>query len=203
MESLDAPGTRYRVNDSIARLRDVVNYPGNLFNALVMDRARWTRLCVAMDVATDTEDAIQTYIDTNGNQVGYLHYYGLIDSWVVQQDAVGVVRDELLAAPRIYGIDNTEYLELLRNRRLRNRLLSHPMSANIGNGNSAAVGIIQVGMGKWHLSYLEWRDGECAEHTVDLRERIAAQRRDIAKLIAETANEYGRIAGIETDAENE
>ena len=201
MSSPDALADRYRVNDSLRRLRDAVNHPEAHFDALVKDRRRWSQLCVAMDVATDTEDAIQTYIDTPADLVRYLHYYGLMDSWVVQQDAVELIRRELLAWPKMDWTEDTTYPELLRNRRLRNHLTSHPMSAKAGKRESVANSIIQFGMGKWHLPYLEWRDGDYAERNVDLQERIVVQRQDIAQLIDEAATEYGRLTGFETDTD--
>ena len=199
MTDLDAPSTRYRVNDSLRRLRDTVNHPGAHFDALVEDGPRWSRLCVAMDVATDTEDAIQTYIDTPADKVRYLHYYGLMDSWVVQQDAVELIRSELLAWPKMNWTENADYPDLLRNRRLRNHLTSHPTSAKAGKGASVANGIIQFRMGKWHLSYLEWRNGDYTERNVDLQECIAVQRHDITRLIDEAATEYGRRTGFEAN----
>lgn len=179
----------------------MVNYPGPHFETLVEERKRWSRLCVAMDVATDTETAIQTYINTVDVDVGYLHYYGLMDSWVVQQDAVDTVRRELLGLPKIDWRTDAQYPQLVRNRRLRNKLTSHPMSAKAGNGDVVANGIIQFGMGKWHLPYLEWRDGDYTQRSVNLKECIAAQRKCIAQLIDGAATDYGKQSRVDPDAD--
>lgn len=179
----------------------MVNYPGPHFETLVEERKRWSLLCVAMDVATDTETAIQTYIDTPDANVGYLHDYGLMDSWVVQQDAVDTIRQELLGIPKINWSTDEQHPLLVRNRRLRNKLTSHPMGAKSGNGNTVANGIIQFRMRKWHLAYLEWRDGDYTQRSVDLKECIAVQRKCIAQLIDGAATDYGKQSRVDPDAD--
>src|SRR5450432_2485215 len=70
-------------------IRDLVNEPRRR-QSIMQGQALWSHVCVCMDVISDTEQAIRGYLaqTTTDHDILYLTTYGVLQAFVVQQDAV-------------------------------------------------------------------------------------------------------------------
>src|SRR5450432_1657690 len=78
-----------KVFDAGDEVRDLVNDPRRK-RRLMSDQGLWAQVCVCMDVISDTEQAIRGYLaqTTNDHDILYLTTYGVLQAFVIQQDAV-------------------------------------------------------------------------------------------------------------------
>jgi hypothetical protein len=83
--------------EMMLKLRDLVNEPRTQ-RYLARNRAKWNKLCSAMDVIEDTAMAVRSYSsqeDTRDKGKLYLLTYGILQALTVQRDAVFDLCDAL------------------------------------------------------------------------------------------------------------
>src|SRR5690606_41465676 len=79
------------------RIRDLVNHPWKL-QSLLDNKAKWNKLCASMDVIGDTQFAINSYFSLpsfKAENGGYLFLYGLLQAFILQQDAINHLSEAL------------------------------------------------------------------------------------------------------------
>jgi len=144
-----------KATESIRNLREYVNEYVDLKYRLMKDLESWFRLCSAMDVLEDTDMAIQGYLDADANKMGleemYLHYYGLFQAMVVQQDAVASAYESLLKSK--FDLGPSGHLEPIWDiRQTRNSAFGHPTSRELRDKpkgqHKRCCQVVQVTMGK-------------------------------------------------------
>lgn len=117
----------YLTYDSIGkqegRIRDLINEPRTQYSR-IKQKGLWQQLCSCLDVIGDTEIAIAAYnakkMDSGKGSL-YLAVYGLLQSFVLQQDAVFHLGETL----DIKGI-RSKYPRLEQIREIRNDSIGHP-----------------------------------------------------------------------------
>jgi hypothetical protein len=163
------------VIESIRSLRDFVNEPADLKYRLIKDLESWFRLCSAMDVLEDTDMAIQGYLDADANQGGlgerYLHYYGLFQAMVVQQDAVVSVYKSL----KVEFDDKLDLQPVEDIRYTRHDAFGHPTDRTLPKGKGGGkyyCQVVQATMGKGsfqlHIANPQAEEGEDKDEFIDI-----------------------------------
>lgn len=117
-----------------SRLRDLVNAPRGL-QALTRNRQQWNRVCSAMDVIGDTELAIDAYVEHPPEKASpgavYLGVYGILQTLVVQQDALNTLAEEL-------GLKFELPSQLSEIRSVRVASIGHPTDIRMGKDRHVA-----------------------------------------------------------------
>lgn len=107
------------------QIREIINDPQRK-EILILNKTKWRQLCASLDVISDTESAINSYVSLpafNAGNGGYLFIYGLLHAFFLQQDAI----DHLWFALFEQNIKwKDEYPEVYLLREIRNDAIGHP-----------------------------------------------------------------------------
>lgn len=107
------------------KIRALINHPWKI-QSLLNDTVNWNKLCVSMDVINDTQTAIDDFFSLpsfDAEKGGYLFLYGLLQAFVLQQDAINHLSEALFNK----SIDwKNEYPDIFLVREFRNNSAGHP-----------------------------------------------------------------------------
>lgn len=127
------------VHDRMSVVRSLVNRR-EMVDHLMVDRAKWNRLCAAMDIVGDTQSAIDAHPSAaNHEDVGlmYLVHYGLLQTLLVQQDAMKAMCEAFgMKDPKFNRREPTKRIRIMRD-----RAVGHAVSKQ-----NRVWGIIQISM---------------------------------------------------------
>ncbi len=121
---MESVASRLDVQKLVSWLRDFIQHPRRL-GPLIEDEPGWNVLTSAMDLISDTEEAIESYLANADESVGtrYLVLYGVLQAMYMQQDALeGLVR--VLTTDSKYNIEQEP--EAARIRQVRHDAVGHP-----------------------------------------------------------------------------
>jgi hypothetical protein len=175
-----------QVQDTFERLRTSINASVKLRNEIYQKKdGSWDRLWAAMDALDDAQVAIDKFGTIEG--VSYLELYGLLQSFVVQQDGIDHVRQTVVGAERIDWKRDQEP-KLNKIRRLRNEAVGHPASIK------TKAGIVYSNIDRSSISrdgfkYLVWDQAGAHSNEVDLRSIVKTQRSELERLAGDTCKE--------------
>ncbi|MGK4219487.1 hypothetical protein [Kocuria marina] len=181
------------VDDLVSSIRDLapqLPYNGLQFRGDEWHQA-WGQVCAAMDALGDVEWAIHDYWEAD--KVGYLHIYGLLQSFVVAQDAANLLREHLTNKKRIRWQSSDEYKDLQYIRGTRNETIGHPTASVIyDNGKSAkrqaGVGIVRVSMSKAGFRYYVKDQRQAKPVEVDMMQIIRTQTNGITQILGDVVS---------------
>ena len=108
------------------QVRDLFNQT-SLFNNIVEDNKKFNKICSALDVLTDAQDAIHQF--EQEKQIKILHLYGFLQALFLEQDAIRYIAE----AQDIEPLKCDQFV-----RELRNDAVGHPMK----RGNDASFHFI-------------------------------------------------------------
>jgi hypothetical protein len=117
----------------IEKIRILLNKPW-IENELFSDKVRWNKIYIALDTFDDANEVIDNYCklpDFDAFSGGYLYIYGLLQAFMVQQDACINLSKAILNTNINPKID---YPNLYKVREIRNDTIGHPTSR--GNDSS-------------------------------------------------------------------
>jgi hypothetical protein len=138
----DAVGVEELIN-AVRDIRDRVNEP-RTHARLFADRSRFKRVCSAMDMITDTAQALRAYLklsaadDDRDHGTSYLVVFGALQVLFVQQDAVFWLCKALERPRSLQGFrDAADWFanadpEMMNIRALRNSSIGHPVNKDRG-----------------------------------------------------------------------
>lgn len=144
--------------------------------------SRWHQVCAAMDVVSDTEWAIDAFLDihpdvvaeeTKGDQ--YLAAYGVLQAMFLQQDAIRSIHKAL---EHPLGRDEV----LMRIRAIRNDSIGHPTDSRSGRFHF----IVQHYLSRrgYQLMSFGASEEDYRDYWVDLPTLASSQRVAIANALA-------------------
>lgn len=163
--------------DKIRELRDLINssicYAQNTWNR--KDTGDWSKLCVSMDNIEDTQVAIDEYLflDTKG----YLAVYGVLQAFVVQQDAI----KHLEEAIGIKAWTLNDYPKFREIRNIRIETIGHPTKTERKRRSSTFEDgtITYTSVGREHqkgiVSYVVWSKDGAVIKEINIKEPILLQ----------------------------
>lgn len=169
------------INSEYGQLRSVVNSDVRLRNEIYQKKdGSWDRLWAAMDALEDGQVAIDDFKKLE--EVSYLQLYGLLQAFVVQQDAISHIKDTV-GGKKINWEKDEKELNLIR--RLRNEAAGHPANIRTSDG-IMYCNIDRHSIRKDSFRYLLWGKTGAESREVDLSETIATQEREFARIVTET-----------------
>ena len=121
---MESVASQLNVQELVSWVREFIQHPRRL-GPLIEDEPGWNVLTSAMDLISDTEEAIGSYLANRGQAVGYryLALYGVLQAMYMQQDALeGLVR--VLTGDDKYKIEQEP--EASRIRQVRHDAVGHP-----------------------------------------------------------------------------
>lgn len=151
-----------------------IGKPPAVLRHIVKNPAKKQTLYHCLDVIRDTDRCLESYLETNFNEleVGgkYMHIYGTLHALVMQQDAV-----KLFA--RTVEVKYPDDPWLQRIRKYRNQALGHPPKH--GPGRSGALHFIKrdsITAAGFELGTIHVKGKSAAFKTVDVSQLIREQR---------------------------
>ena len=175
--------TELIINAKVNAIRDFVNNPRK-HHGLFKNKALYLQMCSALDVTSDTEEAILAFKDTKFEKdraTLYLAVYGVLQAIYVQQDAVVNLCNSL-------GIDENmkNYPRLSEIREIRNDSVGHPTKRHPKRkGGPTSYSFIAP----QHLSTMEFdivsmfSDGTSEQKHVSLPEIMRDQQTYISSIL--------------------
>ena len=124
------------ITDLTHRVRDFINAPG--MKSILVKESSWDMLCSSLDTIDDIELAIDAYLNSSDEiELGsnYLLIYGILQSLVVQQDAVRHLSESLSIN---FALDDS----LKQIRDIRNKAVGHPTKRDRGKGKGQSHNFI-------------------------------------------------------------
>jgi hypothetical protein len=152
------------------QIRDFINEPRHQ-DALLKEIARWFQLTAALDVAEDTDLAIDAYLSSDRRSAGdlYLEIFGVLQAVFVQQDAIAHLAEALDIT-----LDLDGYPRLKEIRDARNDIVGHPTSRK--NGTSFHS-LVRMHMGREEAQVSSaYSNGRSEFRKLDLSGLIGDQR---------------------------
>src|SRR4030042_2242883 len=117
-----------KIEQLISEIRDLINKPRKQ-HLLIKDKELWNQLCSSLDVIQDTDLSLDSYLEKDfPEDTGekYLRIYGVLQSLVVQQDAVDHLVESL-------NLSMTLAMERLKDiRDIRHKSIGHPTKKGRG-----------------------------------------------------------------------
>jgi hypothetical protein len=169
------------INIALSELRSTINSDVRLRNEIYQKKdGSWDRLWAAMDALEDAQVAIEEF--NKQEDVTYLHLYGLLQAYVVQQDAISHIRETVGGTQITWARDEKK---LNANRRLRNETAGHPADIKTPKG-IVYCNIDRHSISKEGFNYLLWGKEGADPKKVDLPETIATQEQELIRVIQET-----------------
>ncbi|HXJ44045.1 MAG TPA: hypothetical protein VNH18_32460 [Bryobacteraceae bacterium] len=121
---MESEPSQLNVQELVSWVRDFIQHPRRL-GPLIENEPEWNVLTSAMDLISDTEEAIESYLANKDEAVGcrYLVLYGALQAMYMQEDALeGLVR--VLTGDDKYKIEQEP--EAARIRQVRHDAVGHP-----------------------------------------------------------------------------
>jgi len=179
------------VHKYTSKIRELINTP-RIQHGLLKNQAMWNQLCSSLDVAEDTDLAIEAYsitkpASTNGEK--YLILYGLLQSLVTQQDAV-IHLCEALSFP----INLEDFPKLQEVRNIRIESIGHPTKRNRKKKQPTSYHYI-TRISLQHDGFTlgsEYADGKSDHKYIVIPDLIAEQRKNIRKILKSVIKELTR-----------
>lgn len=166
-----------RLDSLINQLRYIIGRigkPADFFKHIVRNPVKKQILYYCLDTIRDTDRSLETYLETNFNDLDvggkYIHIYGALQALVMQQDAV-----KLFA--RTIEIKYPDDPWLAKIRKYRNQTLGHPPKH--GGGKSGALHFIKrdsITATGFELGTIHVKGKSAAFKTVDISQLIREQR---------------------------
>ena len=169
------------LTNATSSLREVIYQSVDLKNSVFQkkDDGSWDRLYAALDALEDSQVAIDSYRKLKFVQ--YLELYGLMQAFVVQQDAISHVRATTLGR----AIKWSDEKKLNEIRRLRNRTAGHP--ADIKERNDRYYSNIdRSSITKESFRYILWSKSGATFHDVNIDETVETQYKAIRRIVNDT-----------------
>jgi hypothetical protein len=173
-------------------IRDLVNHARRR-QRLMQDPARWSQVCVCMDVISDAEQAIRGYLaqTTNDHDILYLTTYGVLQAFVTQQDAVahlaaalGHPVDGWIFKKKRAEMDWTQHPELLGIRDARIRAAGHPSKTRpVGPEPEGYHVIVQHTLHVGYFEMISWNGVSDRRIQVDVTKLAEDQRDHVVRLL--------------------
>lgn len=171
------------ISDLLKQLRDLINEPRRNWE-LMHSIQSFNQLCSAIDVISDTDSAIEAYIQSKATEdhIGmlYLQNIGVLQALVLQQDAM----DHIKAALEISGKRLSKLEELKEIRIFRNEAIGHPSKGSKSFHHISQISLNTVGF-ELH-THSGW---QCAIKAINLPERIRIQQDVVQEYITDYINE--------------
>lgn len=187
--------------DLVRGVRDYVN-GARVHAALFAEQARYFRACSAMDMITDTAQALRAYMslaaDDSDHGSSYLVVFGALQVLYVQQDAAFWLCEALgfprsvarLAGPEkwIHGPGN-DCLSKVRS--LRNSSIGHPVWRNRGpESERGSYFISQMSLGASGFELTAWNpSGDRTSTTVNIPDLVCAQIQELGAVLKRALDE--------------
>jgi hypothetical protein len=169
------------INIALSELRSRVNSDVRLRNEIYQKKdGSWDRLWAAMDALEDAQVAIDEF--NKQEDVTYLHLYGLLQAFVVQQDAISHTKHTVGGTQITWARDEKKLNAI---RRLRNETAGHPAEIRSRKG-TVYCNIDRHSISKGGFSYLLWGEDGAKSKKVDLPETIATQEQELVRVVEET-----------------
>lgn len=186
------------VSDLVTQVRELVNEPQRQ-QELLQDTAKWNRVTSALDVLGDTQEAVNAYGSRTSDQTYgelYLKWYGLLQAFVVQQDAARLLAGAL--GIRL-DLDDFEDLRIVRDTRIS--VVGHPVEEGRGSATKSSHFISRPTLSPGGFELLSFTDdGKTRVATVSSKELIYRQAtgmhkalekiRDLTNMAGESDDEY-------------
>lgn len=119
------------IDNLCKHIRDLINHPYKL-ETLIKDSVKWNMLTASLDVIEDTNYAMESYVelsDFKADKNGYLYTYGIMQAFMLQQDALNHFSISLFDEEINYKKD---YPEIYSIRELRHNSVGHPSKGDYG-----------------------------------------------------------------------
>lgn len=154
------------------KVRDRINR-SRTQHQLLGRREDWNKLCSALDIVGDTEQALDAYLTQPGSAttgVCYLHVYGALQALQLQQDAVEHICQALRIAPKVSP-------KLPHIREIRSSAAGHPAMQKEKKAVKSS-GIVQTSLSQHGFTLTtSYSDGRpYSRRHVDVRKLAAEQR---------------------------
>lgn len=157
----------------------------------MQDEARWSQVCVCMDVISDTEQAIRGYLaqTTADHDILYLTTYGVLQAFVTQQDAVAH-----LAAALGHPVDGWSsrekkegmHPELVGIRDVRVRAAGHPSKTRaVGTEPEGYHVIVQHSLHVGYFEMISWNGASDRRTPIDVTKLAEDQRDRVGRLLGQ------------------
>lgn len=169
-------------SNSFFLLREAINNSVKLRNEIYqLKDGSWDRLWAAMDALEDAQIAIDDF--EKSQTISYLQLYGLLQAFVVQQDAVNHIRQTTTGSAKISWKADEPKLWAIRD--LRNETVGHPADIR------TEVGTVYCNIDRHSITskgfrYLIWDQAGGHSKESNLIETIATQASEINKIVQET-----------------
>ncbi len=164
------------------KIRDYINSPWKHY-FLVKDNDKFSQLASSLDVIEDTQSAIDAFQKEQFTGLKgklYLCVYGLLQSLIVQQDAVSHLCESI-------GVSETtkKYALLQDIRLIRNKSVGHPTKYYRQKSKGTSYNFINqssLSKGGFEL-YAFGSGGELTRKFIDISLQISTQRKLISKIL--------------------
>ncbi|NCU34160.1 hypothetical protein EOM27_02435 [Candidatus Saccharibacteria bacterium] len=172
------------LTNAISSLREIIYQSVDLKNSVFQKKedGSWNRLYAALDALEDSQVAIDNYRKLE--KVQYLELYGLMQAFVVQQDAISHVRATTLGEKIKWNSEG----KLNEIRRLRNRTAGHPAEIK-ENKVTYYSNIDRSSIAKESFRYILWGKSGATFHDVNLEDILETQYKEILRLVNDTIDE--------------
>lgn len=169
-----------KIERQISNIRDLINKPRKQ-HLLLRDKEFWNQLCSSLDVLQDTDLALDSYLEKDfPEETGekYLRIYGLLQSLIVQQDAVDHLIESLsLSMPKASA-------RLKDIREIRIKSIGHPTKKGRGKEEETYHFISRMTMHKNGFQLMSCSQSNPFEFTdVKIPALIAEQRSVIEEML--------------------
>lgn len=169
-------------------IRDIINGP-RMSYLLRKDSASWNRLCSALDVIEDTDEAIHAFIslpptrEQRGDLMGlrYLAFYGALQALYAQQDALTGLHKSLSIPFSL-----KDHHAVWAARMLRNGSIGHPTEQTHSQTQSSSNFLARITMDDpSRVLFLKaYADGSTDSEQINLLTVIAEQAAEVGSILA-------------------
>jgi hypothetical protein len=177
-------------------IRDVINGP-RMSYLLRRNLRSWNRLCSALDVIEDTDEAIRAFIDLRfpgdrqSDEMGrrYLAMYGVLQPLFIQQDALIGLHKSLTIPFRL-----KDHVDISTVRELRNGSIGHPTEQTRGQPQPSSNFLARITMDTPRdVLYMKaYADGTVHTEHIDILAVIAGQAVEVDSILSDVLVELRR-----------
>lgn len=173
--------TKLATDNNFVQLRESINASVKLRNEVYQKSdGSWDRLWAAMDALEDAQVAIDDF--EVSKEISYLQLYGLLQAFVVQQDAVDHIRQTVTDSKRIEWKKDEPKLSKIRE--LRNETVGHPADMKTAEG-TVYCNIDRHSITKKGFKYLIWDKNGAHSKEADLVGTVRIQSEEISRVVQE------------------
>lgn len=182
------------LSDISNQIRDFINDSTIIKTKVYLNKSKgyWEQLWTCMDTLGDSEIAINDFFDLTNDDFKkspYLFVYGLLQSLILQQDAVINMKESLFETQIDWKQFSTILLDI---RNIRNTTIGHPTKKR--NGNSVEYCTINRStLSKTGFSYLIWEKNGSSTNNVQFEEIVIKQKKVIRDELLEILTKLKNI----------